>query len=132
MQMECSLQAGSLYIKVKRDADEQVVLQQVTSKLAGHVTHLTVHITKDEWSVSPMGSHSSSAVSNIRTPNINNPLLNKTAAQLSSAHTTKGLIGAVQQSYVIDMSSEIPHSQSTKQVSSSNSNNTLITINEKI
>ena len=55
-------QAGLLYIKVKRDADKQLVLHQVTSKLAGHVTHLTVHITKDEWSVSPMASHSGSTL----------------------------------------------------------------------
>ena len=118
---------------MKRDADEQEVLHQVTSKLAGHVTHLTVHITKDEWSVSPMGSHSGSALSTIRTPNINNPLLNKTAAQVSAAHVTKGPTGATQQSYIIDMSSATP--QSTKQpfITSfdSSSNNNLVTINEK-
>lgn len=124
--------AGSLYIKVKRDADEQLVLHQVTSKLAGHVTHLTVHITKDEWSVSPMGSHSGTALNTIPTPNISNPLLNKTTAQVSAAHVTKGLTGALQQSYVIDMSSATP--QSTKQPTSfdSVSNNNLVTINEKI
>ena len=104
-----------MYIKVKRDADEQEVLHQVASKLAGHVTYLTVHITKDEWSVSPIGSHSSSALSAIQTLNTNNPLLMKTGAQISTAHMTKGLTGATQQSYVINMSSVTP--QSSKQPS---------------
>lgn len=120
-------QAGSLYIKVKRDADEQEVLHQVTSKLAGHVTHLTVHITKDEWNVSPMGSHVSNVGGTIRMPNINNPLLNKMAAQVSSPHMSKAPTGAVQQSYSVDMSAVTP--QPSKQPSttfSSNSNNTLI------
>ena len=100
---------------MKRDADEQEVLHQVASKLAGHVTHLTVHITKDEWSVSPLGSHSGSALNTIQAPNIINPLLNKLGAQISVAHTAKGLTGATQQSYAIDMSSVTP--QSSKQPS---------------
>lgn len=114
---------------MKRDADEQEVLHQVTSKLAGHVTHLTVHITKDEWSVSPMVSHSSSG---IRTPNINNPLLNKLAATtVTSTHTVKAPTGAIQQSYVIDMSSK--STQPSEQTSSTgNSNDTLITFSEKV
>ena len=120
-------QAGSLYIKVKRDADEQEVLHQVTSKLAGHVTHLTVHITKDEWNVSPMGSHVSSAGGTIQTPNINNPLLNKMAAQVSSSHISKGPTGAIQQSYSVDMSAVTPQPNKPPTTTfSSNSNNTLI------
>lgn len=113
-----------MYIKVKRDADEQEVLHQVTSKLAGHVTHLTVHITKDEWSVSPMASRSGSALSTIRTPNINNPLLNKMAAQVSATHMTKGPTGTTQQSYVIEMPSKV--SQPNEQPS------TVVVINEKV
>lgn len=107
---------------MKRDADEQLVLQQVTSKLAGYVTHLTVHITKDEWSVSPMGSHSNSAVGTVQMPNINNPLLNKMAGQVSSTHMTKGPTGTMQQSYVIDMSSNASQPIIT---SSSNNDNTF-------
>jgi len=125
----CS-QAGSLYIKVKRDADEQEVLHQVTSKLAGHVTHLTVHITKDEWNVSPMVSHSGSGVlGTIRTPNINNPLLNKMAAQMSATHMNKG---PIQQSHAIGMSSKAPQPNEQPLTFNSSSNNTLLTINEKV
>lgn len=40
---------GSLHVRVRRDADEQLVLAHVWNKLAGLVQHLTVHIFKDDW-----------------------------------------------------------------------------------
>lgn len=40
---------GSLQVRIRRDADEQLVLAHVWNKLAGIVQHLTVHIFKDDW-----------------------------------------------------------------------------------
>ncbi|CAB3996756.1 Zinc transporter 6 [Paramuricea clavata] len=41
---------GSLHVRVRRDADEQLVLAHVTNKLAGHVADLTVQVFKEDWS----------------------------------------------------------------------------------
>lgn len=43
--------AGSLLVRIRRDASEQVVLTQCMSKLSTHVTprHLTIQIVKDDW-----------------------------------------------------------------------------------
>ncbi|XP_065882616.1 zinc transporter 6-like isoform X2 [Dysidea avara] len=127
--------AGSLYIKVKRDADEQEVLHQVTSKLAGHVTHLTVHITKDEWSVSPLGHHGTGA-GKIHIPNINNPLLNRLggAGSVSAARVTKGPAVGNQQSYIIDMSTKLPVASSEPQATTNtaSTDNNVVSINEKV
>lgn len=41
--------AGSLHVRVRRDADEQLVLAHVWNKLAGIVQILTIHIFKDDW-----------------------------------------------------------------------------------
>lgn len=40
---------GSLHIRVRRDADEQLVLAHVWNKLAGMVQILTIHVFKDDW-----------------------------------------------------------------------------------
>lgn len=41
--------AGSLHVRIRRDADEQLVLSHVWNKLAGIVQILTIHIFKDDW-----------------------------------------------------------------------------------
>lgn len=41
--------AGSLHVRVRRDASEQMVLAHVTNKLSSHVTHLTIQVFKDDW-----------------------------------------------------------------------------------
>lgn len=41
--------AGSLHVRIRRDADEQLVLAHVWNKLAGIVQILTIHIFKDDW-----------------------------------------------------------------------------------
>ena len=41
--------AGSLQVRIRRDADEQLVLAHVWNKLAGIVNILTIHIFKDDW-----------------------------------------------------------------------------------
>ncbi|KAF7247127.1 hypothetical protein EG68_09827 [Paragonimus skrjabini miyazakii] len=41
--------AGSLYVRVRRDADEQLVLAHVTSRLSNLVKYLTVQVYKDDW-----------------------------------------------------------------------------------
>eukprot|EP00118_Oscarella_pearsei_P024662 m.306534 g.306534 ORF g.306534 m.306534 type:complete len:391 (+) comp41334_c0_seq1:1483-2655(+) len=43
--------AGSLHVRVKRDANEQAVLAQITNKLAPYVSQLTVQVFKEDWSL---------------------------------------------------------------------------------
>lgn len=38
-----------MHVRVRRDADEQLVLAHVWNKLAGLVQILTIHIFKDDW-----------------------------------------------------------------------------------
>uniref|UniRef100_H2YY03 Cation efflux protein transmembrane domain-containing protein n=1 Tax=Ciona savignyi TaxID=51511 RepID=H2YY03_CIOSA len=40
---------GSINVRVRRDADEQMVLAHVTNRLSPLVSHLTVQVLKDEW-----------------------------------------------------------------------------------
>ncbi|BHF59472.1 hypothetical protein SprV_0100243100 [Sparganum proliferum] len=40
---------GSLYVRVRRDADEQLVLAHVANRLHPLVKHLTIQIIKDDW-----------------------------------------------------------------------------------
>lgn len=48
--------AGSLHVRIRRDASEQMVLAHVTNKLSSHVAHLTVQVFKDDWIRSASGS----------------------------------------------------------------------------
>ncbi|RDD44828.1 Zinc transporter 6 [Trichoplax sp. H2] len=41
--------AGSVQVRVRRDADDQIVLLQVTERLSRYVSNLTVQIIKDDW-----------------------------------------------------------------------------------
>ncbi|KAG1941487.1 zinc transporter [Pimephales promelas] len=41
--------AGSVHVRIRRDADEQMVLAHVTNRLSALVSTLTVQIFKDEW-----------------------------------------------------------------------------------
>jgi hypothetical protein len=43
--------AGSLWVRVRRDANEQQVLSQVIAKFAPFITprNLTVQVVKDDW-----------------------------------------------------------------------------------
>ena len=43
-------QAGSVHVRVRRDADEQMVLAHVFNRLSNLVVVLTVQIFKDDWS----------------------------------------------------------------------------------
>jgi len=43
-------QAGSVHVRVRRDADEQMVLAHVYNRLSNLVSVLTVQIFKDDWS----------------------------------------------------------------------------------
>jgi len=101
--------------------------------LAGHVTHLTVHITKDEWNVSPLGHHGTAA-SKIHIPNINNPLLNRqgVAGSVSATRVTKGPTAGNQQSHVIDMSTKLPTGSQTTTTNTTSTDNTVVSINEKL
>ncbi|ELT99193.1 hypothetical protein CAPTEDRAFT_222368 [Capitella teleta] len=40
---------GSVHVRVRRDADEQLVLAHVSNRLSSIITLLTVHIFKDDW-----------------------------------------------------------------------------------
>ncbi|CAH8842751.1 unnamed protein product [Trichobilharzia szidati] len=41
--------AGSLYVRVRRDANEQLVLAHVTNRLCSLVKYLTIQVYKDDW-----------------------------------------------------------------------------------
>lgn len=41
--------AGSLHVRVRRDADEQMVLAHVTNRLSNLVQNLTIQVFKDDW-----------------------------------------------------------------------------------
>ena len=45
----CFLKAGSVHVRIRRDADEQLVLAHVVNRLSNHVSNLTVQIFKDDW-----------------------------------------------------------------------------------
>lgn len=40
---------GSLHVRIRRDADEQIVMAHVWNKLSSFVQILTIHIFKDDW-----------------------------------------------------------------------------------
>ncbi|GAB6021734.1 hypothetical protein CHUAL_004312 [Chamberlinius hualienensis] len=41
--------AGSLHVRVRRDANEQLVLAQVTNRLSSFASVLTIQVFKDDW-----------------------------------------------------------------------------------
>jgi hypothetical protein len=45
----CVLQAGSIQVRIRRDADEQLVLAHVYHRLSNLVSTLTVQTFKDDW-----------------------------------------------------------------------------------
>lgn len=53
--------AGSLEVRVRRDADEQLVLAHVVDRLSNLVSVLTVQVFKDEWTVRKGGFTAPSA-----------------------------------------------------------------------
>lgn len=53
--------AGSLQVRVRRDADEQMVLAHVTNRLSQLVPLLTVQVVKDDW-ISGQPTHGGMAV----------------------------------------------------------------------
>jgi len=65
--------AGSLHVRVRRDADEQEVLTQVTSRLASQMNDLTVQVVKDDWTMPSMP--------------MSPPKLPRTPSPLSPTHT---------------------------------------------
>ncbi|XP_065192936.1 zinc transporter 6-A-like [Sycon ciliatum] len=60
--------AGSLHVRIRRDANEQEVLAQVITRLSAVVSHLTIQTFKEDWSIPsstttntiPTNSHSHS------------------------------------------------------------------------
>ena len=45
----CVQQAGSVHVRIRRDADEQMVLAHVVNRLSNLVPVLTVQVFKDDW-----------------------------------------------------------------------------------
>lgn len=45
--------AGSLHVRVRRDANEQDVLAQVTTRLSSQLHDLTIQVVKDDWTLPP-------------------------------------------------------------------------------
>ncbi|KAL5962029.1 Zinc transporter 6-A [Taenia solium] len=48
---------GSLYVRVRRDASDQLVLAHVTKRLHPFVKHLTIQVIKDDWARPVAGSN---------------------------------------------------------------------------
>ncbi|PSN39912.1 Zinc transporter 6 [Blattella germanica] len=73
--------AGSLQVRVRRDADEQLVLAHVVDRLSNLVSVLTVQVFKDDWAIRKTGiTHS--------LPNTSStllPLMNSNPSTLSSS-----------------------------------------------
>ncbi|XP_021924815.1 zinc transporter 6-A-like isoform X3 [Zootermopsis nevadensis] len=65
--------AGSLQVRVRRDADEQLVLAHVVDRLSNLVSVLTVQVFKDEWAVRKGGITSAPSAPLL-------PLLNSSSA----------------------------------------------------
>ncbi|KAL3313247.1 hypothetical protein Ciccas_008154 [Cichlidogyrus casuarinus] len=49
--------AGSLHVRVRSDADEQLILAKITERLSVHVHLLTVQVYKGEWTQRIANSH---------------------------------------------------------------------------
>lgn len=47
---------GTIHVRVRRDANEQVVLSHLTNRLSNLVSDLTIQVFKDEWSWQPSPS----------------------------------------------------------------------------
>lgn len=79
--------AGSLHVRVRRDADEQLVLAHVTNKLSHLVSPLTIQIIKDDWTrVSSISSFSSGHLDNKLTPPTPLPSQYSSAALTKTSH----------------------------------------------
>ena len=44
---------GSLHVRIRRDANEQLVLQHLHTRLSNLLSDLTIQVFKDEWSWNP-------------------------------------------------------------------------------
>ncbi|XP_019643881.1 PREDICTED: zinc transporter 6-like isoform X2 [Branchiostoma belcheri] len=53
--------AGSLHVRIRRDANEQMVLAHVSNRLSNLVTVLTIHIFKDDWTRASLSASSYAA-----------------------------------------------------------------------
>jgi len=60
---------GSLYVRVRSDANEQVVLSKVTNLFSPLVTHLTVQVEKDDWAL-PSVAHATSTESSLSSTSV--------------------------------------------------------------
>lgn len=94
--------AGSLHVRIRRDADEQLVLAHVWNKLAGIVQILTIHIFKDDW----MRRTTHQLVFNQKNINFQAPIVNlnppsEASPTLTSKFTRKSPTGAIDNEYVI-------------------------------
>ena len=48
--MAALFQAGSVHVRIRRDADEQMVLSHVYHRLSNLISVLTIQVFKDDWS----------------------------------------------------------------------------------
>ena len=85
------LQAGSVHVRIRRDADEQMVLAHVMNRLCNVVNKLTVQVFKDDWV-------RTSAFQVIKDSNI--PFSQKSDASKTSSITSK-LTSGLPHSYLV-------------------------------
>ncbi|XP_013398754.1 zinc transporter 6-A-like isoform X1 [Lingula anatina] len=82
--------AGSLHVRIRRDAQEQLVLAHVSSRLSNIVSDLTVQVFKDDWTrptayqiIHNSPFHSESSLSTIGvTPPVKLPLGSETSSMV--------------------------------------------------
>ncbi|KAJ9577654.1 hypothetical protein L9F63_005734 [Diploptera punctata] len=90
--------AGSLQVRVRRDADEQLVLAHVVDRLSNLVSVLTVQVFKDDWTMRKASSVPHASTQHLtpfnNTPSLspNIPFTNSTLLPLSNANSSNGNI----------------------------------------
>jgi hypothetical protein len=90
--MSFGVLAGSLHVRIRRDADEQLVLAHVWNKLAGIVQILTIHIFKDDW----MRRTTHQLVFNQKSINFQTPVINFNPPIAENTNFLVGSTGAPQ------------------------------------
>jgi hypothetical protein len=110
---------GSLHVRIRRDADEQLVLAHVWNKLAGLVQILTIHIFKDDW----MRSRTHQLVYNQQNLNFS---LNNASAQLTTPLTPNTFTKITQ------LSNQLPLQQHHNNNNNNNNNSGSFVFNSNV
>jgi zinc transporter 6 len=77
---------GSLHVRIRRDANEQLVLAHLTNRLSNLVSDLTIQVFKDEWAwnPSPRVLHKDHSVLLKYSTQSPNPMISSSSSSVSS------------------------------------------------